>query len=178
MSSERQTITVFGSGTAKENSPQFRVAYETGFALAKAGFRVANGGYGGSMLASARGAKEAGGSTIGITTDDFPNSVKNQFIDREIRMLTWFERLQKLIELGYGFVVLDGGMGTLTELAVVWEMGNKGFHEKPAVILGNRVRESIEALKHNPEVKVPKNFHMAQTPRDAVEYLKKVLCHG
>ena len=74
----QKKIAVFGSGIIKKGSRQFKIAYEIGFSLAKAGFVVANGGYGGSMLASAKGAKEAGGKTIGVTTDDFGSSRSNQ----------------------------------------------------------------------------------------------------
>lgn len=178
MQKKQKTIAVFGSGQAKENSEAFKTAHEVGFLLAKAGFVVANGGYGGSMLASAKGAKAAGGSTIGVTTDEFYGTAKNEFIDREIRKPTWRERLYRLMELADGFVVLDGGTGTLTELAVAWEMKNKKLHQKPIVILGRTMQAVVHTLKQNPEVQIPERFQSAQTPREAVQYLTKALLHA
>ena len=48
------------------------------------------------------------------------------------------ERLNKLVELGNGYVVLDGATGTLLELACIWELKNKGFNstDKPIIIVG------------------------------------------
>lgn len=168
-------ITIFGSGSARENSRPFELAYEVGFLLAKAGFTIANGGYGGVMLASAKGAKAAGGQTIGVTTDEFRDSRRNQFIDREIRKPTWHKRLHKLVGYGDGFVVLDGGTGTLTELFVAWEMLNKEFHSKPIAVLGQHMQAGIRALTSNPEIHVPKELHFVSTPEEALQYLKEYL---
>lgn len=161
-------IAIFGSGIIKEGSRQFKIAYETGFLLAKSGFTVVNGGYGGSMLASAKGAKEGGGETVGVTTDNF-GSTKNRFIDQEIRKQTWQERLHHLIALGDGYVILDGGTGTFAEFAVVLEMRNKEFHHKPMVVLGHHMQSVIRVLKRNPEISIPKDLFFAQTPKIAVQ---------
>ena len=174
----RIVITVFGSGTAQPNSRLFQLAYETGFRLAKAGFNLANGGYEGCMLASANGAKEGGAGTIGVTTDDFPDSVKNQFIDREIRKRTWRERLHELVDVGDGYLVLDGGTGTLTELAVIWEMRNKNFHHKPIAVLGRYMQAFVKASRKNPEVRIPEDMHFASKPEHATRYLAGRLIHA
>ncbi|MBI1977476.1 MAG: LOG family protein [Candidatus Omnitrophica bacterium] len=173
-------IVVFGSGTAKENSPVWKEAYQTGFLLAQAGFTIVNGGYDGTMLASAKGAKEAHGKTIGVTTDEYADqgAQKNQFIDEEIRMPTWRERLFKLMDLGDGFMVLDGGTGTLVELATVWEMAAKGFHHKPIAILGRHMKSVVCALKSNSEVIVPQKLKLVSTPKAAIRYLSRHLDHG
>ncbi|MEX2189751.1 MAG: LOG family protein [Bacteroidota bacterium] len=120
------TITVFGSSRCAEGSEEYKLAYELGRAIAAAGHSVCNGGFGGTMEACARGAKEAGGSTIGVTIQLFGQSA-NPWIDQTIRTNTLVERLLKLIELGDAFVTLRGGTGTLLELAAVWEMMNKGI---------------------------------------------------
>ncbi|OGX06801.1 MAG: hypothetical protein A3G87_06965 [Omnitrophica bacterium RIFCSPLOWO2_12_FULL_50_11] len=170
-----KTVTVFGSGGIQEGSQQWRQAYEVGSFLAKAGFVVVTGGYGGAMTASAQGAKDAGGTTIGVTTNEFSGSVKNEFIDREIRMPTWRERLHELVRLGDGFVVLDGGTGTLAEFMVVWEMENKHLHAKPIAVLGCQMQSFISALKQNPEVRIPKALYLVSTPEAARDYLKASL---
>ena len=170
-----KTITIFGSSGTKENSGEWKTAYELGRELGRAGFAVINGGYAGTMRAAAKGAKETGAKTYGITTAEFAGSKANEFIGEEFKAPKWHERLYELVRRGDGFVVLNGGTGTLVELMVVWEMANKGFHQKPVVILGNHVRQSVEALKQNPKVKIPKEFYFAETPQAAAEHLKKVL---
>jgi uncharacterized protein (TIGR00730 family) len=134
-------VTVFGSSRPSEGDEEYRLAYEVGKNLARNGFTVCNGGYTGIMEASARGAKEAGGKTIGVT---FKNNFKkslNRWIDEEMFQTTLIERMMKLVELGNAYVVLKGGTGTLLELAAVWEFINKGLlKEKPIV---NSLRDII-----------------------------------
>lgn len=132
-----QIVTVFGSSRPAPGSPEYEVARQLGAALARTGLTVATGGYGGTMEGVSRGAKEAGGKTLGVTADVF-RSAANAWVEEEIRVKTWQERLVKLVELGAGYVVLPGGTGTLVELAVAWEWINKGFlPAKPLVILGD-----------------------------------------
>lgn len=130
-------ITVFGSSRPEEGTAEYRQAYEAGLAISRAGFTICNGGYGGSMEGTARGAKDAGGKTIGVTCEFFGQKA-NRWIDKEISAKTPVERLLKLMEVGDGYLVLKGGTGTLLELAAVWEFINKGMvKEKPIVVLGD-----------------------------------------
>jgi len=131
-------ITIFGTATAISGDPTYVVAYEIGKLLAEAGFTIANGGYGGTMLASAKGASEAGGKTIGVTCTAFGRGGANEYIQQEIVTATLDERLDTLIKLGRGYVVLPGATGTLLELAKVWELKNKGFMpaDKPIILVG------------------------------------------
>ena len=169
----RYTVSVFGSGTIKKSSPAWSQAHKIGFLLAKTGFNVMNGGYGGAMSASAQGAKQAGGKTVGVTTSEYGDVKANAFIDREIQLPFWRERLHQLIELADGFVVLDGGTGTVTEFMVVWEMLSKRLHLKPIVVLGKRMRLLVQFLKRNPEVAFPRQLYIAKTPKDAVRFLTR-----
>jgi len=141
-----KTITVFGSSRPAAGSDAYETARRLGAALARAGFIVASGGYGGVMEGVSRGAREAGGKTIGVTAAVF-RSQANAWVEEEIRVATWQERLLKLVELGAGYVALPGGTGTLVELAVVWEWVNKGFLEtRPLVVLGDFWLPVVEAI--------------------------------
>lgn len=141
-------ITIFGSSRPQEGDAEFELAYDVGKALGEAGFTICNGGYGGIMTASARGAKEAGAKTIGVTASIFQRSA-NRWIDQEITVPSLIDRLMKLIELGDGYVVLKGGTGTLLELSCVWELINKRMMpEKPIVVVGNFWDSVIETLRN------------------------------
>lgn len=137
MTPSPKIITVFGSSRPRVGDPYYDEARQVGAALASKGFAVCTGGYGGVMEAVSRGAKDARGRVLAVTAKFFRSHV-NQWVDEEIRVDTWQERLFELIHRGSGYVVCRGGTGTLVELAVVWEMINKGvMKRKPVVSLGS-----------------------------------------
>lgn len=141
------TVAVFGSSLPKPGDPEYQTAYEVGKVLAQAGFAICNGGYSGTMEASACGAKESGGLTIGVVAKFF-STTANSYIDKKIVVETLVDRLMKLIELGDAYVVLRGGTGTLVELALVWEFMNKGvIRQKPIVVVGTFWIPVVDTLK-------------------------------
>ncbi len=182
MASQSRIVTVFGSSRPQEGDPDHAEARALGRALAAKGFIVCTGGYGGVMEAASRGAKEAGGRTLAVTAEFF-RSRANRWVDEEVRVKTWQERLFELVRRGAGYVACKGGTGTLVELAVVWEMLNKGvMRDKPFVVLGefwrpvlDRVREveggadSAWGEANSPLV------HLAPSPGEAAEYLASKL---
>jgi uncharacterized protein (TIGR00730 family) len=175
-------ITVFGSSRPREGDPDYEDARALGRALAENGFAVCSGGYGGVMAGVSRGAKEAGGKTYGVTADFF-SAKTNPWIDVEVRVATWQERLFELIRLADGFVACKGGTGTLVELAVVWEMLNKSVMSvKPFAALGDfwqpiieRVRE-VELGHHAPWGEANGRLvQVAATPVDVAQHLREKL---
>jgi len=143
-----QIITVFGSSRPLPGDAEYEEARLLGKALAESGFAVCSGGYGGVMEAVSRGAKEAGGKTYGVTAEFFKAARINRWIDAEIKMKTWQERLFELIRIGNGFVACRGGTGTLVELAVVWEMINKSVMTgKPFAVLGDFWQPVLERVR-------------------------------
>ncbi len=177
---QEKIVTVFGSSRPREGEADYEEARVLGRALAKHGFTVCSGGYGGVMEAVSRGAKEAGGKTYGVTAEFFTAAKLNSWIDTEVRMKTWEERLFELIRLADGFVACKGGTGTLVELAVVWEMLNKSvITGKPVAVLGDfwqpvldRVRE-VELGHPAPWGEANGRLvHVAAGPGDAASYLQ------
>jgi uncharacterized protein (TIGR00730 family) len=170
---DNKTITIFGTGRAKEGDYAYVLAHETGKLLAQAGFIIANGGYGGTMLAAAKGASEAGGEVIGVTCSAFKSSVPNKYISREVDTVSLDERLDKLIQLGQAYVVLPGGTGTLLELAKVWELKNKGFLKaaKPIILLGRFWRSLVESVA-NEDPDSRRYVMLANQPQQVVELIK------
>jgi len=143
-----KTVCIFGSGRISPGDLMYEQARELGRWLAVAGMTVANGGYGGVMEATARGAAEAGGKVIGVTCAAFGRSGPNGYVTQEIVTESLYERVKKLVELGDGFVVMPGGTGTLLEMAVVWEMKAKGFlaADKPVWAVGEPWRGVMRAV--------------------------------
>jgi hypothetical protein len=175
-------ITVFGSSRPRAGESDYEEARQLGSELAQRRFQVCSGGYAGVMEAVSRGAKEAGGRTIAITSTFFRTRA-NQWVDEEHAASTWQERLFELIRFGEGYVACKGGTGTLVELAVVWEMLNKGVMAgKPFVALGgfwgpiiDRVRE-VE-VNHDSRWGEAKErlVQSAKNPAHAAEYLAQAL---
>ena len=181
--SVEKIVTVFGSSRPREGDTEYEGARELGKRLAQRGLAVCSGGYGGVMEGASRGAKEAGGATYGVTAEFFRRSA-NEWIDTEVRMKTWEERLFELIRLADGFAVCKGGTGTLVELAVVWEMLNKSvMPSKPIAVIGDfwrpildRVREVEQGAQSSSQGRVwgeaNRNLvHSAGSVEEAAEYL-------
>ncbi|TAK64985.1 MAG: LOG family protein [Bacteroidetes bacterium] len=174
-------VTIFGSSQPKPTEPLYQEAYELGKQLALSGVTICNGGYGGTMEASAKGAVEADGKTTGVVCERF-GVAANPFIQEKIIVNTHSERLHKLIELGDAYIVLRGSTGTLVELALVWEYMNKSIMpEKPIIVLGDFWKPVIDTLK-NEFVFEGKDFAtkyvtLARTIEECMTLLPKEL-HG
>ncbi len=169
----KRTITIFGTARAKPGEPIYELAEKTGRLLAEAGFTIVNGGHGGTMLAAAKGAREAGGKTIGVTCSAFKGSTANKYIEREIVTKSLDERLDTLIKSGQGYVVLPGGTGTLLELAKVWELKNKGFIEadKPIILVGRFWRPLVSLIESD-DPDSSRHIRQADGPEQIKDILK------
>lgn len=172
-------ITVFGSSRPVEGDAFYEEARALGGALAAAGFVLCNGGYGGTMEASARGAKEAGGKTLGVVSRFFGREA-NRWIDKRVEVSSLVDRLMELVSLADGYIILKGGTGTLLELASVWEFMNKSvIEEKPIVILGSSWNGVIETLNQElvseGKESCTKYISIASSPAGAVEILTERL---
>ena len=154
------TVTIFGSALPAEGSAAYEDAQRLGRLLAERGFAICNGGYGGLMEASARGAREVGGHTIGVTCSIW-SAVANPWIVEEVRTGSFHERLTTLIERGDAYVVLPGGTGTLAELALAWEMMNKASlaksvgGRKPLLVMVPYWQPVIDCLKQEGDLNSP-----------------------
>jgi uncharacterized protein (TIGR00730 family) len=141
-------IAIFGSGSAPGEHPVLAQAERLGRLLAESGFALICGGHGGTMEAASRGARQAGGRAIGVTMDLFsPHTQPNRWLTDEQRVSDFFPRLQRLTRAD-GFVVLRGGIGTLTEATLVWSLLQTGqISTKPFVFVGEEWRHLFEAFR-------------------------------
>ncbi len=141
----KKTITVFGSSQPREGDEEYNHAYKLGSLIAKSGFDVCTGGFMGTMEAVSKGANEHGAEVIGVTVN-FWGSDPNRFITREIKCKNLLERVNKLVELGDAFVVLQGGTGTLLELAAVWEFANKSLMDHKPILCHSSMWQGIISI--------------------------------
>ncbi len=170
-----KTITIFGSAIPSADDTQFKFAYELGAALAKEGFNVCTGGYGGIMEAASKGAYDNAGFVYGVTVDMW-NKDPNPYITVEVREEKLFERITKLIELGDAYVVLQGGTGTLLEFAAVWEYANKNLQQpKPIICHSNMWKEIVDVMNKQMvfENRGTDMIKCCDTLEEIVYYLKK-----
>jgi hypothetical protein len=131
------------------------------------------------MEASAKGAKEAGGTTIGVTVSSWSRK-PNPWIQQEIKAQSLIERLMKLVEIGNAYVVLPGGTGTLLEFACVLELINKDIvSRKPIVLVGDFWNGVVETLRNEPrspnQNDCTRLVHKVGSPAELSDYLKTTL---
>jgi uncharacterized protein (TIGR00730 family) len=133
-------ITVFGGSQAQAGSIAYAEAEALGASLAQLGHTVLTGGYSGTMEAVSRGASFAGGHVIGVTCAELErshNTRTNAWVAEEWKKETLIERLRALIESCDAALALPGGPGTLTEIALTWNLMIVGGIEiKPLVLIG------------------------------------------
>ena len=130
-------VTVFGSARFKEDHPYYALARRVGGGLTELGFTVMTGGGPGIMEAANRGAKEAGGQSVGcnilLPTEQEPNP----YLDRWVTFDYFFVRKVMLVKYSYAFVVMPGGVGTMDELfEAVTLIQTKKIQNFPVVLMG------------------------------------------
>ena len=171
-------MSVCGTRQATAGEPDYEEARRLGKLLAEAGWAVASGGYGGAMEGVSRGAKDAGGRTRGITMSIFDPLPANQYLDEEEKVLNFFIRLERLIYGADGYVVLHGGIGTITELGLTWSLLQTHCIEpKPMVLVGEQWARLIEAFRKDCLIR-PEDYELislVQTPEEAVARLRERL---
>ncbi len=130
-------VTVFGSARIREGHPTYELGRALGAALAAAGFTVMTGGGPGVMEAANRGAREAGGRSIGCNIELAQEQQHNPYLDTFVTFKHFFVRKVMLAKYSYGFLALPGGFGTLDEVfeaATLIQTGKIGPF--PLVLMG------------------------------------------
>ena len=127
------------------------------------------------MEAASRGAHEAGGRVLGIVMNQF-KSEPNRYLTEKVATPHFYDRLQLLITRSIGFIALRGGMGTVTELSLVWNKLQTGvIGPRPLVLLGDCWRPVVRSWQENLVVsdKDVAALDFASTPEEAVGIVKE-----
>ena len=174
-----RAVTVFGSAQPSSGSAAYEQARRLGRLLAEAGFTVVNGGYTGTMEGISRGAAESGGKAVGVTCALFDGRrpAGNSYLTETIHAPDLLARLRTLVERGDGFVVLNGGVGTLLELFLVWNLLAIEATHKPCILVGRRWRHVLGNLAHDTaiESRHVAMLQVADTLAEAVHLLESAL---
>ena len=140
-------VTVFGSARVAEDSPFYKLARQLGAGLSRQGFTVLTGGGPGIMEAANRGAREAGGPSIGCNIVLPEEQFHNAYLDKWLTCRYFFVRKVLLVKYSYAFVIMPGGLGTLDELfEALTLIQNKKILDFPVVVVGRAYWAALTTL--------------------------------
>ena len=134
----RPAVTVFGSARFTSRHPYYRLARETGAAFARAGHCIITGGGPGIMEAANRGAKDAGGRSIGCNITLPREQKPNRYVDHFMEFKYFHVRKHMLRKVSSAIVLMPGGLGTLDEIfeALTLMQTGKARHV-PVIVMGS-----------------------------------------
>ena len=175
-------VTVFGSARFPEEHRYYELARELGALLAARGFTVMTGGGPGIMEAANRGAKEAGGRSIGCNIELPEEQKPNPYLDRWVTFRHFFVRKVMLVKYSYAFIAMPGGFGTLDEIFEAATLIQTGkISRLPPRAHGRRVLEAAPRLHarhadqgghHRPRRRGL--FLVTDSPEEAAAHVRRV----
>jgi uncharacterized protein (TIGR00730 family) len=176
-------VSVFGSARTSPDSPYYKIAVEVGKRLTDAGFGVITGGGPGIMEAGNKGAKENGGTSVGLNINLPFEQFHNKYIDADklISFDYFFVRKVMFMRYAQGFIVLPGGFGTLDELfESLTLIQTEKIAEFPIVLIGTKyweglfkwIEEVMLAQENNINAIDLSLVHIVDTAEEAVTVIK------
>jgi uncharacterized protein (TIGR00730 family) len=151
---ERYRVTIFGSARAKPGTYVYDEVKHVAAALAEMGCDIITGGGPGLMQAANEGAAVAGAPernrSVGIRVDlPFEQEV-NPFVEQAFEHKTFFTRLHHFVLTSDAFVVAPGGIGTVLELMMIWQLLQvRHIDQVPLILVGKMWAEFVEWAKKN-----------------------------
>lgn len=177
-------VTVFGSARFKEGHAAYESAREVGKALVKLGFTVMTGGGPGIMEAANRGAKEAGGKSVGCNIVLPFEQSANPYLDKWVNIRYFFVRKVLLTKYSYAFICMPGGMGTLDEFFEALTLLQTAKVKKfPVVLMDTKYHEKLyqyiqhmaeEGTIHKEDLNL---FLFTDSVEDAMKHIEKHAIH-
>jgi len=178
---EQPCVTVFGSARFEEGHRYYGLAREVGAGLARAGFAVMTGGGSGIMEAANRGAREAGGLSIGCNITLPREQKRNAYLDRFIQLDHFFVRKVMLVKYSSAFVVMPGGFGTLDEaFEIATLMQTNKIEHFPLIAVGSDFWDDMIDFARDTMIREgtlgPEDarfVHLADTAADVVRLVRE-----
>lgn len=174
-------VSIFGSARIKPDHPFFLLAEEIAFKLTKEGYGIITGGGPGIMEAANKGAKTAGGKSVGLNIELPFEQTHNPYIDHDklISFDYFFVRKLMFIKYAQGFVVMPGGFGTMDELfEALTLIQTKKIGKFPIVLVGKKYWAGLLTWIQNVLIeekmideKDMNLFYIADTADDAVAHI-------
>ncbi|MGO8961089.1 MAG: TIGR00730 family Rossman fold protein [Streptosporangiaceae bacterium] len=141
-----QAVSVFGSARTRPGSPEYEIAEQIGFGLAKAGYALITGGGPGIMEAANKGASAAGGVSVGLGIELPLEQGLNEYVDIGLEFRYFFVRKTVFVKYSQAFVVLPGGFGTLDELFEAVTLVQTGKITRfPIVLVGSEYWKGLNS---------------------------------
>ncbi len=180
MANKPKVISVFGSSAPRPGSADYEAARTVGRLLAQVGFAVQTGSYSGIMAGASQGACEAGGHVIGVTCaqiEQYRPLPPNQWVKEQIKHQTLRERLLYLDDQCDGAIIMPGGIGTLSELALIWSFVQTGeIAPRPIITVGGLWQRTLAAFIDEDYVQ-PDHQALITVARTADEAVKKMISY-
>ena len=172
---QERIVTIFGGARCVPTDPEYAQAHRAGELLAAAGYTICTGGYLGVMEGASRGAWEKGGRVLGIVMNQF-KAEPNRYLTEKVPSEHFYERLQRLITRSVGYIALRGGMGTVTEISLVWnKLQTHVLDPRPIVLLGDCWPPLMKELQRHLAVSDDDLglLDFAATPEEAVSIIER-----
>jgi uncharacterized protein (TIGR00730 family) len=171
-------VAVFGGAWVTETEAEHEAARRLGAAAARAGADVITGGYQGVMAAASRGAVEAAGTVVGATITSFSAMVPvNGWLTHEVESGDLFGRLP-LISDADAWVAFAGGVGTLAEVALCWNLvQTASASARPLIVVGERWEALLAEFRKQLLITDERHLdliRLAERPEDALTLLATV----
>jgi len=151
---ERYRVTIFGSARAKPGTHVYNEVQRVAAALAEMGCDIITGGGPGLMQAANEGAASAKApersKSLGIRVDLPFEQHANPFVQQAFEHKTFFTRLHQFVLMSDAYVVTPGGIGTVLELMLIWQLLQvKHVHDTPLILVGKMWAELVDWAKAN-----------------------------
>jgi hypothetical protein len=175
MAKVTKVVAVFGANRAAPGEPLYQLAEEIGREIGRAGWTLLNGGYSGTMEASARGAREGGGRVVGVPVAIYSSQV-NPFVTESVMTRDLWERIRLMLDRSDAFIALDGSTGTLAEVGMAWELiAKKLLPPKPLIFIGEFWAPLYRTVLSAPNISEPTRggiVRIERTPKGAIDFLR------
>ncbi|HUN23215.1 MAG TPA: LOG family protein [Anaerolineales bacterium] len=165
-------VSVFGSAQPQSHTPDYQESYRLGQLLAQAGYAVMTGGYAGVMSAVSEGAASVGGHVIGVTCGQiertFPSAKPNRWLTKIFHYETLRDRLYHLVSNCDAAITMPGGIGTLSELTLMWSLLQTGeLPPRPLLAVGEIWSHTLQTFLAHGSAYVKPEYHLlVQTAPD------------